>query len=183
MFALLYDPVSEIKKAKRQSFARVLMYLLTASLFATVGVFFFAWRYSSAKLSQTFIINGTLVVLFSLMVLSAIFAFFFSLAMHVLDGRGGYYEGLSAVVLSMVAPAMMIFFGGALSFMPYGFGFAGLLAAYGFVIGTATLFRASKELFELDYAGVLVGFLISLIPVCFALMGVRLAIQSFMAVL
>ncbi len=183
MFALLYDPVSEIKKAKRQSFAKVLMYLLTASLFATIGVFFFAWRYSSTKLSQTFIINGTLVVLFSLMVLSAIFAFFFSLAMHVLDGRGGYYEGLSAIVLSMVAPAIMLFFGGALSFMPYGLVFSALLAAYGFVIGTATLFRAAKELFELDYAGVLVGFLISLIPVCFAVMGIRFVMNFIMAAL
>jgi hypothetical protein len=157
------------------------MYLLTASLFATIGAFFFAWRY--AGLSQSFLVNGTLVFLFSLMVAILVFAFFFSLAMHVLDGRGGYYEGLCAIVMSLVAPAMMVFFGGALSFMPYGLGFAGLLASYGFVIGTATLFRASKELFELDYAGVLVGFLISLIPICVLCMVLRFVVKSFMAVL
>ena len=110
------------------------------------------------------LVSGIIGTVFSLIAAHLIAAFFFSLAMHVLDGKGGYYEGLTALVLGMIAPATMMFFAGALTFIPFGIFFASLLMTYGYVLGVATLFRASKEFFELDYAGVLVGVLIVFIP-------------------
>lgn len=170
MFALLYDPVSEIKKAKKQSYARILMYLLTAALFETVGILFFAWWYFREFLTTNILVNGIVGVLFSLVALHLIVAFFFSISMHVLDGKGGYYEGLATLVLAMVAPAVATFFAGAALFLPFGVYVAAALLAFGYVLGAATLFRSGKELFELDYAGVLVGFLITFLPLCFAYM-------------
>lgn len=162
MFKLLYDPVSEIKSAKKQSYAKILLYLLAASLFETIGLLFFAWRYFSKFFTPNVLVYGIVGTLFFLIVIHLVVAFFFSLAMHVLDGKGGYYEGLTTLVLSMVAPAVAIFFAGAASFIsPF---VASVLLIYGYVIGTATLFRSGKELFELDYAGVLIGFLITVIP-------------------
>lgn len=162
MFKLLYDPVSEIKSAKKQSYAKILLYLLAASLFETIGLLFFAWRYFTKYFTQDILVYGIIGTLFTLIAIHFVVAFFFSLAMHVLDGKGGYYEGLTTVVLSMVAPAVAVFFAGAASFLsPF---VAAVLLIYGYIIGTATLFRSGKELFELDYAGVLIGFLITVIP-------------------
>ncbi|MEM3154531.1 MAG: hypothetical protein QW165_03115 [Candidatus Woesearchaeota archaeon] len=164
MFQLLYDPVAEIKKSKKQSYAKILLYLLAAALFETAGLFFFAWRYFSGLLTPDVIAYGVLGVLFVLILAHLVVAFFFAMSMHVLDGKGGYYEALASLVLAMVAPAVAIFFAGAVSFVPYGSGAVGVMLAYGYILGAATLFRSGKEFFELDYAGVLVGFLITAIP-------------------
>jgi len=171
MFQLLFDPVAEIKRAKKQSYSKVLMYLFAAALFETAGLFFFALRLFADKLSQGMIINGILGFLFACIGFHLVVAFFFSAAMHVLDGKGGYYEGLTAVVFSMVAPAVATFFAGALSFIPFALPLAVLLVSFGYVLGAATLFRAAKELFELDYAGVLVGVLITMFPLMWAFMA------------
>ncbi|MBI4146393.1 hypothetical protein HY489_03590 [Candidatus Woesearchaeota archaeon] len=168
MFELLYDPVAEIKRIKRQSFAKVLLYLLAVSLFEAAGVLFFAWRFVPDKLTASFVVNGLLAFIFGSMALHLIIAFFFSVAMHVLDGKGGYYEGLAAVVLSSVAPAVTTFFAGVIAFAPVGGIIAVLLVTFGYILGFATLFRAGKELFELDYAGVLVGFLVTVLPLVVA---------------
>jgi len=174
MFALLYDPVSEIRKSKRQSYARILMYLLTASLFETVGVLFIAWRYFREVLTANTLVNGIIGLLFALIIAHLVVAFFFSVAMHVLDGKGGYYDGLATLVLAMVAPAIMLFFAGAILFVPFGVVVSSLLVAYGYVLGIVTLFRAGKELFELDYTGVLVGFLATAIPLGLSVCAIKL---------
>jgi len=166
LFKLLFDPVSEIKSFRKQSYAHVLLYLLAASLFETIGLLFFAWRYFSKFFTPNILVYGIVGTLFSLIVIHIVVAFFFSLAMHVLDGKGGYYEGLTTLVLAMVAPAVATFFAGAISFLSAPV--AALILAYGYVIGFATLFRSGKELFELDYAGVLIGFLITAVPLGFA---------------
>ena len=171
MFKLLYDPVVEIRQIRKPSFAKLLLYLLTASLFETVGVLFFAWHYFSGALSQSVVVNGVCALLFGLIVVHLFVAFFFSVAMHVLDGRGGYYEGLAVVVLSMVAPAVMTFFAGAFTFIPLGKFVSVLLLIFGYVIGFSTFFRAGKDLFGLDYSGVLVGFLATVIPFALAVCG------------
>jgi len=172
MFALLYDPVSEITKSKKQSYSRILMYLIAASLFETAGLFFFAWRYYGEILTTNMVVNGIIGVLFALIALNLLVAFLFSFAMHILDGDGGYYEGLTTLVLAMVAPAIAIFFGGALTYLPYGVFAAILVVLYGYIIGTATLFRSGKELFELDYAGVFIGFLITVVPCALAVRAI-----------
>ena len=161
MFALLYDPVKEIRLAKKQSYSRILLYLVAAALFETVGLLFFAWNFFPDKFSNDLLVMGVFGVLGGLILAHLVVAFFFSLALHVLDGKAGYYEGLSALVLSFVAPAVAVFFAGALSFIPFGTFLSILLLMYGYVLGGATLFRSAKEFFELDYAGVLVGFLIT----------------------
>ena len=168
MFALLFDPVSEIKKAKRQSYVQILLYLITAALFETAGFLFFGWRFFSSWLKPEMIAYGIAGTFFALIIIHLVVAFFFTVAMHVLDGKGGYYEGLTTLVLAMVAPAITTFFAGAATFVPYGSGVAAVLLAYGYILGTATLFRSGKELFELDYAGVLIGFLITALTLGFA---------------
>jgi len=171
MFELLYDPLKEIKKCKKQSYSRILMFLVAASLFETIGLLFLGWRYFNNLMTTSLVVNGVVFVLFALILLHLLVALFFSISMHILDGKGGYYEGLTTLVLAFIAPAVSIFFGGALTFIPFGVYPALLLIAYGYVVGFATLFRAAKELFELDYAGVFAGFLITAIPlslVCFA---------------
>lgn len=164
MFALLYDPLKEIKAAKKRGFAKMMVYLLAAALFETVGLLFVAWRYFRDLLTTNVLVNGIVLVLVSLILAHLFVAFFFSVAMHVLDGRGGYYEGLATLVLAFVAPAVSIFFAGALLFVPFGFHVALLVVAYGYILGAATLFRSAKELFGLDYAGVLLGFLVTFVP-------------------
>lgn len=161
MFALLFDPVSEIKKAKKQNYFRILLYLITAALFETAGLLFFGWRFFSTWLKSDIIAYGIIGILLAIIIAHLVVAFFFTVAMHVLDGRGGYYEGLATLVLAMVAPAITTFFAGAATFVPYGYGAAVVLLAYGYILGSATLFRSGKEMFELDYAGVLIGFLIT----------------------
>ncbi len=161
MFQLLYDPVSEIKKAKKQNYFHIFLYLIAAALFETAGLLFFGWRFFSNLLSTNTIAYGIVATFFFIVLTHLVVAFFFSVAMHVLDGKGGYYEGLATLVLAMVAPAITTFFAGAAIFLPYGTGIAAVLLAYGCILGTATLFRSGKELFELDYAGVLIGFLIT----------------------
>ncbi len=161
MFALLFDPVSEIRKVKKCGYAHVLLYLVAASLFETAGLLFFGWRFFSSWLKPEVLAYGIVGAIFAIIILHLVVAFFFSIAMHILDGKGGYYEGLATLVLAMVAPAITTFFAGAATFVPYGSGAAAVLLSYGYILGTATLFRSGKELFELDYAGVLVGFLIT----------------------
>ena len=161
MFQLLYDPVSEIKKAKKQCYAPIILYLVAAALFETAGLLFFGWRLFSTWLKPHVLAYGIAGTFFALILIHLVVALFFTVAMHVLDGKGGYYEGLTTLVLAMVAPAITTFFAGAASFVPYGSGASAVLLAYGYILGTATLFRSGKELFELDYAGVLIGFLIT----------------------
>ena len=88
-------------------------------------------------------------------------AFFLSVSLHVLDGRGGYYEGLATLVAGSVAPAILLFFAGALAFIPFGVIVSAMLLLYGVILGASTCVRSAKELFELDYAGVLIGILIT----------------------
>ncbi len=161
MFRLLYDPVSEIKKAKKQNYFHIFLYLVAAALFETAGLLFLGWRFFNVLLNTNTIAYGIVATFLSIIFIHLVVAFFFSVAMHVLDGKGGYYEGLTTLVLAMVAPAIATFFAGAAIFLPYGAGIAAVLFAYGYILGTATLFRSGKELFELDYAGVLIGFLIT----------------------
>ncbi len=176
MFALLYDPVSEIRKFKKQSYTHILLYLLAAALFETIGILFFAWKYLNNLLTTSTVINGITGVLFALIAAHLVTAFFFALAMHVLDGKGGYYEALSTLVLGMVAPSVATFLSGAMIYLPLGTIISAALMAYGYIIGTATLFRAAKEYFELDYAGVLIGFLITAIPLGLAVAGISLLV-------
>lgn len=161
MFQLLYDPVSEIKSAKKQRYSRILLYLVAAALFETAGLFFFGWRFFSSWLKPDVLAYSIIGAFALLIVVHLVVAFFFTVAMHVLDGKGGYYEGLATLVLAMVAPAVTTFFAGAATFVPFGSGVAAALLAYGYILGTATLFRSGKEMFEIDYAGVLIGFLIT----------------------
>lgn len=171
MFALLYDPVREIKLAKKQNYARILLYLVAAALFETVGLLFFAWNFFPDRFSNDLLVMSIFGVLAGLILAHLVVAFFFSLALHVLDGKAGYYEGLSALVLAFVAPAVAIFFAGALSFVPFGIFLSILLLMYGCVLGASTLFRSAKEFFEIDYAGVLVGFLITKFVLAGAVVG------------
>lgn len=168
MFALLYDPLSEIKKCRSESFARILIYLLTASLFAACGLLFYGLRYASEVVSMSVLVASVVGFLFAFFLGVLFFALFFAMCLHVLDGKGGYYEGLCCLVLSFVPLAVCFFFGGALSFIPYGILASLLLFVYGFVLGAATLFRAGKELFGLDYAGVSVGVFSCLASLFFA---------------
>ena len=168
MFALLYDPLSEIKKCRDESYARILMYLLTASLFAACGLLFYGLNYASEIVSVSVLISSIVGFLFAFFFGVLFFALFLAMCLHVLDGKGGYYEGLCCLVLSFVPFAVCFFFGGALSFIPYGLLASLLLFVYGFVLGTATLFRAGKELFSLDYAGVSVGVISCLASFVFA---------------
>lgn len=161
MFALLFDPVDEIKKAKTQSYAKILVYLLAAALFETAGLLFFTWQFLSSWMPPNMLSYSIVIGVLGFIVVHLAAAFFFTVAMHVLDGNGGYYEGLATLVLAMVAPAVTTFFAGALTFVPYGGGASAVLLAYGYILGFATFFRAGKEMFELDYAGVLIGFLIT----------------------
>ncbi len=167
MFRLLYDPVSEIRHAKKQGYAKLLLYLVAVSLFATAGVLFLAARYFPSALTLNLLVSGIVGLLFGLIAAHIVVAFFFSFALHILDGKGGYYDGLTALVYAMVAPAIMLFFGGALTFIPFGPILFLFLLVYGVVLGTATLFRAAKEFFELDYAGVLSAVLITFVPLIF----------------
>lgn len=164
MFALLFDPIGEIREAKKQSFAKILLYLLTAAMFWTIGVLFFAWRYFADWVASDFLVLGILGSLFGTMLFAVVMAFFFAVSYHVLDGKAGYYEALALVVLSMVAPAVAWFFAGALSFVPYGIVVSALLIAYGHVLSGATGARAAKEYFGLDYAGVFLGAVIAKAP-------------------
>jgi len=161
LFKLLYDPVAVIKETKTEGFPKILLVLIAASLFATAGLLFLSWRFMPFAVHQNLIVLGIVAVLFGCIISHLVAAFFFSLVMHVLDGQGGYFEGLATLVLSMVAPAVSLFFAGAISFLPYGLIIGLLLLTYGYSIGTATLFRAAKEFFGLDYTGVLIGFLIT----------------------
>ena len=169
MFALLYDPLSEIRAVKRPSYSKVLLYLLTSVLFATVGVFFFLWRFLEPTTANA--VSYVLFFLFGSLGALLVTSFFLSVALHVLDGKGGFYEGLAMVVLSAVAPSVMVFFAGAAAFVPFGIVVSCLLLSFGCVLGAATFFRAGKELFELDYAGVFIGLLIASMPfVCASLL-------------
>lgn len=167
MFQLLYDPLGEIKKARHQQFGKILLYLVTASLFYTVGLLFFAWRYFPERLTPPMIANGILLALFGIMTVVLLASFFFALAFHVLDGKGGYYEGLAMTVFALVPDAVFTFFAGALTFAPMGMYVGLTLLAYGWVLAFAIFFRAGKELFELDYAGVFAGFIATLVPLAF----------------
>ncbi len=166
MLELLYDPLIEIQRVKRQSYSRVFLYLLASSLFASCGILFGWMKYTNSA----DMLYYAPVILFAMLAVFIVFAFFLSVALHVLDGKGGYYEGLSMTVLGVIAPSIAMFFGGALLFIPYGWFFASVVAAYGFVLGTATFFRAGKELFNLEYAGVFIGWFIAELPWWIALL-------------
>lgn len=150
MFELLYDPIKQIKYAdKHPSFSRVLLMLVASSLFFTAGVLFFCFRFASL---QEFIVLILFGALFGFLAFMLICAFFLSLALHVLGGKGGYYEGLTSYTLGMVAISVMLFFAGALSFIPFiGLPIAGILLMYGFVIGFSITLRCTKELFGVGY--------------------------------
>lgn len=166
MLELLYDPLVEIQRVKRQSYSRIFLYLLASSLFASCGILFGWMKYSQSS----DMLYYAPVILFGLVAVFLLFAFFLSVALHVLDGKGGYYEGLSMTVLGVIAPSVAMFFSGALLFIPYGLYLAAVVAAYGFVLGTATFFRAGKELFNLDYAGVFIGWFAAEFPFWIALL-------------
>lgn len=170
MFQLLIDPVTEIKKRRKQSYSTILLYLVAAALFETVGLLFFAMRFESFLPAFTpdmlmLAIVGTLIFLVAA---HFVVALFFAIAMHVLDGKGGYYEALASLVLSFVAPAVAVFFSGALAFLPFGYFVSVFLLTLGYVMGLATLLRSAKEMFQISYAGVLSGCLITFIPLAFA---------------
>jgi hypothetical protein len=166
MFTLLFDPVKEIKKAKKQSYAKILLYLLTGCLFETIGLLFFAWKY--LNLTPDMLVMGVFASLAFFFGAHLLVAFFFSFAMHILDGKAGYYEGITCLTLAFIAPAISTFFAGALAYLPFGIYPAILFIVYGYTLGIATLIRSTKELFNLDYAGVWLGFLATVIPLCIA---------------
>jgi len=164
MFRLLFDPLSEIKAASEESYAKLLLYVLASAMFLTVGVLFFAWRFFSSIFSTSALTVGVFGTLTAALLFPFVMAFFFAVVYHVLDGKGGYYEALAATVLAMVAPSVAWFFAGALSFLPYGLAGSLLLLSYGYVLSGATGARAFKEYFKLDYAGVFLGAIIAKMP-------------------
>lgn len=170
MFQLLIDPVAEIRKRKKQSYSTVLLYLIAAALFETVGLLFFAMRLETflPVFTPDMLMLGIVGTLILLVVCHFVIALFFAIAMHVLDGKGGYYEALTSLVLAFVAPAVAVFFSGALSFIPLGEFAAVFLVTLGCVMGLATLLRSAKEFFQISYAGVLAGCLITFMPLLLA---------------
>ncbi|PIN74571.1 hypothetical protein COV18_06790 [Candidatus Woesearchaeota archaeon CG10_big_fil_rev_8_21_14_0_10_37_12] len=152
MFKLLSDPVKEIKSVKRAGYAKIILYLLAAALFKTLGLFFVGLNLFPQYLVGSWLVP---IVLFTFIIALPILAFFFAICMDILGGKGGYYEALATLTLSVVAPSIAMFFAGALLFIPYGSAVSALLLAAGYSIGVATFFRASKELFELNYTAIL----------------------------
>jgi hypothetical protein len=166
MLRLLYDPVAEIKSFKRESVFRALIYLIASSLMFSAGLLLFSTKLK--LIPEEFLIYAIVGSLFGIIGLFLVFAFFFSVAMHVLDGKGGFYEGLATTVLSVSPIATAVMLAGAISFIPYGLFISILVLIYGIVLGSAVFFRAGKELFSLDYFAVFVGVFITKFPILLA---------------
>ena len=166
MFELLYDPISEIKRAKKHGYLRLLLYLLTCSLFLMLGFLFLGWAlYSNTFQAATFasiVLGG----LFAIIVAPFVLAFFFSIVLHVLGSKSVYYESLTAFVLSMIFPAVFLFFAGSISFFPKLKIISALLISYGSILGIATFFRAAKEYSDLPYVDISIAVLVVLVPLC-----------------
>jgi hypothetical protein len=166
MLRLLYDPVVEIKSFKKESIFKSLIYLIASSLMFSAGLLLFSTKLK--LIPEAFLIYAIVGSLFGIIGLFLVFAFFFSVAMHVLDGKGGFYEGLATTVLSVSPIATAAMLAGAISFIPYGIFLSILVMIYGVVLGSAVFFRAGKELFNLDYFAVFVGVLITKLPLLLA---------------
>lgn len=171
MFALLYDPLREIRAIRKEGYGKLFLYLLAGSLFTSVGGLFLAWRFIENITSEQ-LFFGLFAALFGTMLFVLLQSFFFAVSFHILDGKAGYYDAFAALVLSLVAPAIGLFAFGVSVFLPYGVIYGSLLLGYGCVIGCATLARSVKEYFDLDYAGVLVGALIVKLPLIIAAVAV-----------
>lgn len=166
MFRLLYDPVVEIKSFKKESVFKALIYLIASSLMLSAGLLLFSTKLK--LIPEEFLIYAVVGGLFGVIGLFLVFAFFFSVAMHVLDGNGGFYEGLATIVLSISPIATAAMFAGAISFIPYGIFLSILVLIYGIVLGSAVFFRAGKELYGVEYFAVFVGVFITKLPMILA---------------
>lgn len=168
MLRLLYDPVVEIKSFKREGIAKSLLYLLASSLMFCVGILLFSTKFN--VIPEKFLVYSIVGGLFGVLSFLLIFAFFFSVAMHVLDGSGGFYEGLATTVLSVSPVSLAVMLSGAIAFIPFGIYFSVLLLIYGAVLGSAVFFRAGKELYGVEYFAVFVGVLITKLPMFLAVL-------------
>ena len=158
MLRLLYDPVAEIKSFKKEGIAKALLYLLASSLMLCAGLLLFSFKFK--LIPDNLLIYAIVGGLFGIIALYLVFAFFFSVAMHVLDGNGGFYEGLAATVLALAAPSVAALLAGAIAFIPFGIYLSVLLMMYGIVLSTAVFLRAGKELYNADYFAVFAAALV-----------------------
>lgn len=166
MLRLLYDPVVEIKSFKKEGVAKSLLYLLASSLMFSAGLLLFSTKFGFVP--DSLLVYAIVGSLFGVISVFLLFSFFFSVAMHVLDGNGGFYEGLASTVLSISPVATAVLLAGAIAFIPYGVFLSALLLVYGMVLGGAVFFRAGKELYGVEYFAVFVGLVFTKLPIIIA---------------
>ena len=166
----LFNPIEVLEKEKEEkNTVKSIVILLVASavlaLSAAIGIF----RVLSSVLGTTgFDLGyfgaglGTGIVAVIVFVLVFIGGLFFGLVLKmiftVLGGEGGYFEGLSVIAYSLLPFSIGALISSVCTFIPFVGGVISFaaLAIFG-AVAYATLYRASKELFNTDMITSFIG--------------------------
>ncbi len=150
------NPEKVIRTAKREkNINKTFVYQLLVSAIFAVSTYIATYRVYS-------VFSGASVVLaaicFVLGVLGLfIVGFLAKIVMNILGGKGKYFEGLTAIVYSMVAPSFGAVISVLTALVPGGVIIGIPVLIITIAIGYATFYRALKEFFRVDMITALIG--------------------------
>jgi hypothetical protein len=166
MKQLLTDPVIAINLAKRmRNYNELIALLIIEWLLVGIGLAvslrtFGITATSSAAILLT--LAGILITLF--------FGLLIQIVFHILGGKGTYWTGLTSAVYAKFPLAFGFFLGSVLFTVPFfGAALGAILIVVMAVISISTLYRALKELFQVEVitAWIGVGILVTALLVSF----------------
>jgi len=169
---VISEPVKVITSFKKINPGRIFGYLLLATLIQTVALGILGWRFSEGNSSFLMSLIGYFILGF---IATLFIAYLLKISVNTLGGSGQYYNGLTALTLGMIAPAIGFLLFSLLALIPsVGLFLGAIVMAIAIILGITTELRAIKEMFRVDMFTAFIGLVI-------ACAGLLLAIYLAMA--
>jgi len=183
----LTNPVQSIKKTKKQkNMGKTITDLALVGVITAIAVLIASIRtplLTGSSLGLTTLISAISVFLLVL-IGGLILGWIVQIITTTLGGKGKYYEGLRAIVNTLIAPSIGALIASIFLYVPaVGTAVIFLVLAVTIALGLATLYRSIKELFSTDIITALVTVSVLSMAVVIAIMGATLSFASMFPML
>ncbi|MCX6815572.1 MAG: YIP1 family protein [Candidatus Aenigmarchaeota archaeon] len=149
---ILKNPVSALEKAKKSKNTNKSIIVLAESaiLFALTSIVAIMKGTGFAPASYSLVAVSAIIIFLVILIFSMIIGYAMKIIVNILGGKGGYYEGLTAISYSLMPVSVAVFVSSLLSLVTGGPIIGIIVLIIGFASGISLLYRSIKELFKTD---------------------------------
>jgi hypothetical protein len=167
MLDVLKNPVKAILDAKKKKdMKKTALVLIESAIFFAIasGVIV-----ASTGLYDALLVSSVVSMFVIVLVAGLLVGFVFYAAAITLGGKGGYFEGLTAISYGLLPISVGVLVSAVLMVIPYTSGLQLIVLAFAFVLGFSVVYRALKELYSTDMVTTLVVVSVSVLAIIMAI--------------